>query len=305
MYRQLTRRGFLGATAGLTLAKAADSGATPRISLTNTAGEKISFRAGDRLLFEYRYTSTRPKTYVHPLCAPDGSPLTLDGPEDHIHHRGVLLGWSDVNGYEFFGEDNPGLPKGRIVHQRFEQITGGPVPLVTAVNHWVGGNEVILTERRTITALPPVDGTVRMQWDSELKAAKPDTVLRAGKAVYNGLGIRLIRSMDGGRVLNSSGADTVAEVNGESASWAAYTGALPSGETAGVAIFDHPSNPRHPTPFFVMNRFGYISAAPTFREALPLDTATALKLRFAVVTFMGETRRDNLEKSFRLWSSLR
>jgi hypothetical protein len=99
--------------------------------------------------------------------------------------------------------------------------------------------------------------------------------------------------------------DSVASANGQPAAWVAYSGALPSAATAGVAIFDHPANPRHPTPFFVMNRFGYISAAPTFREPLPLDSGKPLKFRFAVVSFMGEARRESLDRWFRSWASAR
>jgi hypothetical protein len=144
-----------------------------------------------------------------------------------------------------------------------------------------------------------------MQWESELQASRPGIVLRANKAVYNGLGIRVVRSMDGGRVLNSAGADTVADVNGQAASWAAYSGALQSGATAGLVIFDHPSNPRYPTPFFVMNKaFGYISAAPTFREPLPLDASKAVRLRFAVVSFMGDARRGEIDGWFKSWSAM-
>jgi hypothetical protein len=300
-----SRRELLKASTGVLMARLSAFEAAPLPVLKHTKGEKISFSAAGRLLFESRYTPARPKTYVHPFCAPDGSPLTLDGPADHIHHRGVTIGWSNVNGYEFFGEDNPGLPKGRIVHQRFEKMAETPYPTVTAINHWVGGDEVFVIERRTIAAPAQVGGMVWMLWDSELRAAKAGTVLRTDKAVYNGLGIRLIHEMDGGRVLNSDGRDSVASANGQRAAWAAYSGALPSGGTAGIALFDHPSNPRHPTPFFVMNRFGYISAAPTFYEPLPLEESKPLQFRFAVVGFLGEARRENLDRWFRSWASSR
>jgi hypothetical protein len=144
-----------------------------------------------------------------------------------------------------------------------------------------------------------------MLWESELQAAGAGAVLRTDKAVYNGLGIRLIREMDGGRVLNFGGENSVASVNGQRSAWAAYSGALATGGTAGVAIFNHPSNPRHPTPFFVMNRFGYISAAPTFYEPLPLEESKPLKFRFAVVSFLGEARRENLDRWFQSWASSR
>ncbi len=61
------------------------------------------------------------------------------------------------------------------------------------------------------------------------------------------------------------------------------------GSMAGVAIFDHPANPRYPTPFFVMNkRYGYLSAAPTFQEPFHLRQGETLKLRWGVLSFLGK-----------------
>jgi hypothetical protein len=75
------------------------------------------------------------------------------------------------------------------------------------------------------------------------------------------------------------------------------------GGTAGIAIFDHPSNPRHPSPFFVMNTpFGYMSAAPTFRDPFSLRPGEVLRLRYAVVSYLGGANRTAIEPLFERWS---
>ena len=104
-----TRRGFLCAAGAL----AAEGAAALRID--ETEGEKLTVLHGSRPLLEYRYDRARPKPYVHPLYLPDGTPLTLDGPKDHIHHRGLMVAWSAVNGYDFWGEVNP-APHGQSQH---------------------------------------------------------------------------------------------------------------------------------------------------------------------------------------------
>ena len=48
-----------------------------------------------------------------------------------------------------------------------------------------------------------------------------------------------------GRALNSEG-DTDRDLWGKRAKWVDYWG-LVNGNIVGVAIFDHPANPRHPT----------------------------------------------------------
>ncbi len=291
----LTRRTFL-TTALLTPLPAAG-----HLRIVHTQGEKISFLAGGRLLFDYRYSNSRPKTYVHPFCAPDGSPLTIDGPPDHVHHRGLMLAWSGVNGYDFWGEVNP-APHGRIVHQRLERLRQEPPVEITVIEHWVAEGRLLLVERRTIRALNLSAGEVWLEWISELAPHREPVVLSAEKHVYNGLGIRFKRSWAGGNVLNARGTHRIAQVNGQPAEWCAYYGKLDRGELAGVAIFDYPDNPRHPTPFFVMNEpFGYLSAAPTFQKPFRLEPGETLPLRYAVVGFLGRPELARVQALYERW----
>lgn len=282
----------LGATAAAALTGA-------RIRVEHAAGDTVSFHAGDWLLFTYRYSSRRPKPYVHPFCAPDGTPLTMDGPADHLHHRGLMLAWSNVAGFDFWGEVNPGL-HGQIVHQRFEER---PSPRgLAAINHWVAEGKTLIEERRRVRPLEAGAGVAALEWESTLRALEPLT-LDASRHVYNGLGIRFVRSMDRGGVLNARGTRTIEQANGEEAAWCCYYGALEAGRTAAAGIFNHPSNPRHPAAFFVMNQpFGYLAAAPTFREPFRLEPARPLRLRWAVASLLGQPSPERLEGIFRAWS---
>lgn len=284
----LTRRTLL-AGAGFSLAG-------PRLEVNDTPGEKVTVSWSGTLLLEYRYSAARPKTYVHPLCLPDGRPLTLDGPEDHVHHRGLMVAWSEVNGVDFWGEVNP-APHGRIVHQRFEGMRGGTDAEIVARNQWIAGGKTLLAERRILRVAPPSNEGLWLEWITELEAAAEPVKLAAGQHVYNGLGIRFVAEMNGGEVLNSNGAATVERANGDPADWCAYFAA-----GAGVAFFNHPRNPRHPSPFFVMNKaFGYMSAAPTFREPFQLAPGRPLRLHWGVLAFSGAPQ--GLEKRFAAWAS--
>ncbi len=77
------------------------------VRVVDTNGEKVAVSYGGTTLLEYRYSAERPKSYIHPLCLANGQPLTLDGPKDHVHHRGLMVAWSEVNGIDFWGETNP------------------------------------------------------------------------------------------------------------------------------------------------------------------------------------------------------
>lgn len=284
-----TRREFLYA------AGAAAAGG--RLRVVDTKGEKVAVTHGGTTLLEYRYSAARPKSYIHPLCLPDGTPITLDAPKDHVHHRGLMAAWSEVNGIDFWGEVNPAR-HGQIVHQRFERLRERPEAEIDSLNHWVAEGKLLLTERRTVRVPPPSSEGVWLEWTTELKAAAGPVKLAAGQHTYNGLGIRFIPGMDGGGVLNSNGAATIGTANGEAAKWCAYHGG-----GAGVAMFDHPGNPRHPNAFFVMNKpFGYLSAAPTFREPFDLAAGETIRFHWGVLGFAGEPERESLERRFQAWS---
>ena len=271
------------------------AGRSQQLSLYHTKGEKVTVGVDGKTLLDYRYTPERPKSYIHPLCLPDGRPVTLDSPKDHVHHRGLMVAWSEVNGIDFWGEVNPAR-HGQIVHQSFERLKPGEI---ISVNHWIAEGKLLLIERRTVR-VAVADGGTWVEWITELKPAKDPVKLAAGEHVYNGLGIRVTPDMDGGRVLNSNGTATIEKANGEAAKWCAYTGA-----GASIAFFDHPSNRRHPNAFFVMNKaFGYMSAAPTFREPFDLAPGQSIRFRWGVLAFAGDPRKDSLDRRFEAWSKL-
>lgn len=266
------------------------------LRVAHTRGEKVAVTHGGVTLFEYRYSPSRPKSYIHPLGLANGRPVSLDGPEDHVHHRGLMVAWSEVNGIDFWGEVNPAR-HGQIVHQRFERLREEPVAEIVSINHWIAERKLLLVERRTIRTPPPLPEGVWLEWISELAAADEPVKLAAGEHVYNGLGIRFAPRMDGGAVLNSKGTSTVDEANGERAAWCAYHGA-----GSGVAFFDHPENPRHPNAFFVMNEaFGYMSAAPTFYKPFDLAPGQSIRFHWGVLTFSGAMHRETLQSRFESW----
>ncbi len=107
-----------------------------------------------------------------------------------------------------------------------------------------------------------------------------------------------------GKITNSAGGVLEAQVRGKRANWADYSGEF-RGEKVGIAIFDHPQNPRHPTYWhtrgygmFAANIFG----VRTFENNKSLDGSLALKpgeqlrFRYRVVVHPGDAASAGLEK---------
>ena len=81
------------------------------------------------------------------------------------------------------------------------------------------------------------------------------------------------------------------------------------GAPAGIAMLDHPDNPRHPVPFYGSTRaatYGegwsnFLNAAFLFHE--PLDVgAEALRIRHRVVVHDGAWDPDRVEAAWAGWA---
>jgi hypothetical protein len=217
------------------------------------------------------------KPYLHPLRLPDGQCLTRRVPpdreagdvSDHPHHKGMWVGHGDVDGVDFWS-DNPRNLGRELV--RAVRCHSGPVAAhVELLLDWVGPDDrVALHERRAYRF-----------WCAGADARIIDVVSTytppEGRAVRFGdtkegalCCIRLAAGMEGNRgglITTSAGARTEAEAWGSAASWCDYSGqplqadGRSRGRTVGVAIFDHPENPLHPTRWHVRD-YGLFTANP-------------------------------------------
>ncbi len=133
-----------------------------------------------------------------------------------------------------------------------------------------------------------------------LRAADKDIVL--GDTKEGTMAIRLAETMrlapnkfnEGkptGHIVQSTGVKDQ-ETWGKKAAWCDYFGPV-DGKTVGVAIFDHPSNPRHPTSWHVRD-YGLFAANPfglhDFEKApagagnltIPANKSVTFKYRFYI-----------------------
>lgn len=187
-----------------------------------------------------------------------------------------------------------------MIHRKTERMGGGGL---VALSDWVAAGRALLIERRTLRAHAPGNGIRLLDWESELRPAGAEAVtLEAHKLRFDGLGIRFVLAMDNGETLNAEGTRVVEQVNGQPARWCAYAGELEGGGYGGAAIFDHPANPRHPTPFWAMKQpFGYLSAAPTFHGPLRQAPGRPLRFRYRLAAFLGKPEKARLESLYRQW----
>jgi hypothetical protein len=264
-----------------------------------------------------------PKPYLHPLRSASGTIVTRLYPmenvpgesRDHPHHRGLWFSHGDVNGFDFWaneltGDDRP--IRGRIVLDKVVSVQSGPHSgSLEAVFNWLDpkGNK-LLSERRKMTFY---DGASTRVIDTNIVLTAAVKVV-LGDTKEGTFALRVADAMTedkgGGLMTNAQGATTMKNIWGKPSAWVDYVGKI-KGETIGIAIFDHPSNPKHPTTWhardyglFAANPFGdrefYNDKSRDGSMAIP--AGGSLAFRYRVVIHPGDTKSAGIGKLYEEYS---
>jgi hypothetical protein len=217
---------------------------------------------------DYHYRQVA-KPYLYPIIGPGGQAMTRNWPmkevpdeeHDHPHQKSLWFTHGEVNGVDFWTE-GPG--KGKIVHDGFlEKNTKAGWGVIRTKDKWVGPDgTVVCTDEQTLR-FSQKDKVRFLDYEIVILASNGD--LKFGDTKEGTLGIRLAETMrlkgkvGKGHIVNSEGL-TDGDTWGKRAKWCDYYGPV-GGQTVGVAIFDHPTNPRHPTWWHVRD-YGLFAANP-------------------------------------------
>jgi len=275
--------------------------------------EEILVKQGDRVLVGYRYLGVPGKPYVAEMASPGGTNVLRDAPADHPHHHGLMFALN-IDGADFWSENDD---CGRQIHEqwidlRIDSFGGRERAVLREQLIWeTAEGDYILEEVRTLTIPAAVgNGPQMLVWQADFTPGEDAfEALTISGATYEGLGMRLIEPMDtAGMHFNAVGGTGVERTNGKRAAWSAYTAPTGPQSKATVAMFDAPSNPRHPTEWFTMGEtppFAYLSATlGVGSEPLKLEPGKTLSVRFGVAVFDGAADADVVGAAYRQWYRL-
>lgn len=264
--------------------------------------DKVTVNIDGKLFTEYHFTGAR-RPYLYPIIGPTGGAMTRHWPlqddlatedHDHPHHKGLWWGHRMVNGAGFWEDSaKPDAKIGQMIHDGFAEVKSGEDQgSLRAKNKWVidGTGELVGTDERTITFYKGKDGPM-IDFAITIKAGEKEMVF--GDDKDGSMAIRVPESMrvektrpkgekvtpkGEGHIITSEGKKD-AEAWGSRANWCDYWGPV-EGKTAGVAIFDNPENPRHPT-WWHVRTYGLFAANPFGQaqfEKLPDKNAGEFKV---------------------------
>ncbi len=284
-------------------------------AISLTKGEhKVTVRIGDALFTEYLYGPDRAKPVLFPVQGPGDLPMVRNYPivkgvkgeaTDHPHHESLWYTHGNVNDVSFW---DLGAKSGKIVLRELVKAEGNTIQ---SENDWVDAEgKRILTDTTTLTFHELEGGTRAIDYQIALHASDGDAIFKDTKEGTMGIRTHAALETKGkGHALNSEGQKD-GQVWGEHAKWVAYWGEIDE-KPAGLAILDHPSNPRFPTTWHARD-YGLVAANPFGLHDFGKgdkgagdfkiksgDTAT-FKYRF--LFHAGDAKTANIPAQFEAWS---
>lgn len=259
----------------------------------------------------FNYGADANKPFLAPVRSASGKIVTRGFPmenlpgesRDHLHHRGLWFSYDDVNGVKFW-ENDPSYTKGnigRIVVRDAKWKDG----TLNAIMDWKdSAGKTLLVEDRDMTFSG--DANLRtIDFRIALTAADDVTL---GDTKEGAFAIRLVEAFTekkGMRMTDADGRATMKNIWGKRSNWVDYAAEV-GGEPLGVAILDHPSNPRHPTYWhardyglFALNPFGRNAFDPTQEESQwKLAKGQKIEFRWRVLIHPGDTSVSDLYQAY-------
>src|ERR1035438_5884290 len=231
---------------------------------------RLRVEINGQLFTEYFFQDV-PRPYCYPLIGPGEAAMTRNWPmkdtpnEEHDHppHRSLWFAHGAINGQDFWSEAK-GF--GKTVHDGFIEVKSGKdVGVIKERNKWVTAQgDLVCTDERTLRIYNPGSAPARI-FDFEITLRPADGALTFGDTKEGTMAVRLAETMrlkgkvGHGHIVNSAGVRD-GDTWGKRADWCDYYGPI-DGKVVGIAIFDDPRNPRHPTTWHVRD-YGLFAANP-------------------------------------------
>lgn len=302
----------VSAAALLIATSAVLSAAENRVSWKEESNH-IAVSIDDKPFTDYWFGKRDDRPYVrpffYPVLAADGTPVTSDQYTvrggDHPHHQSLWVGQGEVNGADHWSlEKRDKSPKQR--HLNFKMVSGDTI---LENLDWEGTNgQPILREARTMKFIAFPDHARGIEFT--LQFTPINGAVTFGDTKEAGLvSVRVAKAIsDHPTLTNSTGGHGEKATWGKPADWCDISGTI-NGKEYGIAAFDAPRNPRHPTRWHVRdygllaaNPFGlsyFDKGTPKHTGDFPMEPGKTVTFHYLVVVHKGAAGAAKLDEKYR------
>lgn len=289
---------------------------TGEVSARQIEGERLELKVGDVPFGAYHFGKNLARPFIYPVHGPDGVVVTRHFPmkevegeaRDHPHHRSFWTAYGEVNDTDNWSEEKGHV---RIRHVEFVSLLNGPVcGGFTAHNRWLDREErPLMEELREVTLYQTGPERRLIDYGVTFTAGEGDVTF--GDTKEGGLiSFRVATPMDGsrgGKIEIAGGGRGEKECWGRPSPWCDYSGTV-EGKPVGIAVMDHPENPRHPARWHVRD-YGLMTANPfgtsTFegeatgkRGEYTLKAGQTLRFRYRVLLHRGDATAGRVAEAW-------
>lgn len=241
------------------------------------------------------------RPYFYPVYGPGNTSFTeLGKPHDptgsHAHHYSLWIAHADIAGKDFWSERG-----GWLIHQQFDLMEDGPLfARFLQRIHWTYGEQALLKEKRQVTYYLPSDSFRLIDLELELTPTGGEPLI-LGKTPFGFLAVRVAQSLtvfDGsGEILTSEGYRNEEGALGKRSAWLDLSGPIGQSSWGGVAILDHPDNPRYPT-FWHCRNDGWAGAAFNYEDPWVLEPGYPLHLRYRILLHQHNAKEGEVARRY-------
>lgn len=302
---------------------AADSPPAALAVTHDEAARTVTVTAGGDVFTVLRYNAfSRPVLW--PLRGPGDVPMTRDWPmkpdtpgedQDHPHHKSVWFTHGDVNGVDFWSESDKA---GRVVTIGVPRaaIDADGRARIELENEWRARDGRVVCTDTTVIRCGLAGHARLIDWTITVAASHGPVTFGDTKEGTMAVRTRPELNVDRKNPLAAGSARNREGLTGKAlwgakSAWVDYSAPV-AGTVAGLALFDHPSNLRHPTTWHARD-YGLVAANPfglhDFSKDQPKGAGTHVipdgrtaTWRYGIYLYRGAAEATAIDAAWAAWA---
>jgi hypothetical protein len=263
-------------------------------------GSKINVSIDNKYFTSYIFSEDEKYPFFYPVNGPvSGGSVTSMRNAEYPHHSSLFFGCDLVNGGNYWQE---GLERGRIISVNAE-ITkqGGDTVVITDECIWSRPGAISpVKDTRIIIITSPSAAVSQIDVEIKMEMLMDVIIKKTNHSLFSARIAADLSVKNGGTMINAEGVKSEKDTFGKNSPWMDYYGKR--GEAIeGLAIFQHPSNPWYPSPWFTRD-YGFMSPTPMYWPENGTETTlkkgTVLDLKYRVLVHAGDHIQAKIAEAF-------
>ena len=261
---------------------------------TNDEGVLVREGKSNVLFFQARTKSLegiRPRSnYIHPLYGLDGTVLTEDFPDDHLHHRGIFWAWHQMRIGDIAIGDGWAINEFSwdVVKVSPRRNQDGSIAIDSIVEwkskRWHESRRPVAIENHTILVHPTQRDIRMIDIQVSIQAVEQETVIGGSEDEkgYGGFSLRVQLPKDI-QFVSQNGIETPQKTSVAASPWMSMIGSFSADLQSAITVFCHPDSAGYPQRWILRSQRSMQNPVWPGREPRHLSVDKPLRLRYRVL----------------------